>query len=155
MLPGTEYISFPFSPYYHRLSSFFSISIPLCGRILLFFFLTYTPEGYIITIVLVKGAVDMKCQCRYKSVPRTEEEKKALRSRLNRIIGQLGGIGNMIDDDRYCGDILIQISAAEKALHSLGRIIMKNHLDTCVTEQVKKGNTAIMDEVMELFDKLG
>lgn len=154
MLPGTEYISFPFSPYYHRLSSFFLFLFRYAAEYY-FFSLTYTPEGYIITIVLVKGAVDMKCQCRYKSAPRTEEEKKALRSRLNRIIGQLGGIGNMIDDDRYCGDILIQISAAEKALHSLGRIIMKNHLDTCVTEQVKKGNTAIMDEVMELFDKLG
>jgi DNA-binding FrmR family transcriptional regulator len=99
--------------------------------------------------------MEKDCQCRYKSVPRSEEEKKNLRTRLNRISGQLSGIGNMIDNDRYCGDILIQLSAAENALHSLGRIIMKNHLETCVTDQIKNGNTQIIDEVMELFDKLG
>lgn len=94
------------------------------------------------------------CPCRYKSVPRPEQEKTALKARLNRIIGQLGGIGNMIDDNRYCGDILIQIAAAEKALHSLGCSVMKNHLDTCVIEQIRSGNDGIMDEVMELFKRL-
>ena len=94
------------------------------------------------------------CMCRYKTKPRTAEEMTALKNRINRIIGQLGGIGNMIDDNRYCGDILIQISAVEKALQSLGCIIMKNHLETCVTEQIKSGNEEIMDEVMELFKRL-
>ena len=94
------------------------------------------------------------CMCRYKAKPRTEEETASLKKRINRIIGQLGGIANMIDDNRYCGDILIQISAVEKALQSLGCIIMKNHLETCVTEQIKNGNEKIMDEVMELFKRL-
>ncbi len=94
------------------------------------------------------------CMCRYKATPRTEDETAALKKRINRIIGQLGGIGNMIDDNRYCGDILIQISAVEKALQSLGCMIMKNHLETCVTEQIKNGNEEIMDEVMELFKRL-
>ncbi len=92
--------------------------------------------------------------CRYKNTPRTDEETIALKKRINRIIGQLGGIGNMIEDNRYCGDILIQISAVEKALQSLGFVIMKSHLETCVTEQIKDGNDKIIDEVMELFKKL-
>lgn len=92
--------------------------------------------------------------CRYKNTPRTEEERKLLQNRLNRIIGQLGGIKNMIDDNRYCGDILIQISAVESALKSLGYIIMQNHLETCVTEQIKSGNDEIIGEVMELFKRL-
>lgn len=92
--------------------------------------------------------------CRYKNTPRTEEEQKLLQNRLNRIIGQLGGIKNMIDDNRYCGDILIQISAVESALKSLGYIIMQNHLETCVTEQIKSGNDEIIGEVMELFKRL-
>lgn len=92
--------------------------------------------------------------CRYKNTLRTEEERKLLQNRLNRIIGQLGGIKNMIDDNRYCGDILIQISAVESALKSLGYIIMQNHLETCVTEQIKSGNDEIIGEVMELFKRL-
>lgn len=92
--------------------------------------------------------------CRYKNTPRTEEERKLLQNRLNRIIGQLGGIKNMIDDNRYCGDILIQISAVESALKSLGYIIMQNHLETCVTEQIKSGNDEIIGEVMELFKRI-
>ncbi len=91
---------------------------------------------------------------RKKSVPRTEEEQKQLQSRINRIIGQLNGIKNMIDDNRYCGDILIQISAAESALKSLGYVIMQNHLETCVMEQIKDGNREIMNEVMELFKRI-
>lgn len=60
----------------------------------------------------------------------------------------------MIDDNRYCGDILIQISAVESALKSLGYIIMQNHLETCVTEQIKSGNDEIIGEVMELFKRI-
>lgn len=59
----------------------------------------------------------------------------------------------MIDDNRYCGDILMQISAVESALKSLGYIIMQNHLETCVTEQIKSGNDEIIGEVMELFKR--
>ncbi|MGN0470534.1 MAG: metal-sensing transcriptional repressor [Acutalibacteraceae bacterium] len=91
--------------------------------------------------------------CHYKNTPRTEEEQKLLQNRINRIIGQLGGIKNMIDDNRYCGDILIQISAVESALKSLGYIIMQNHLETCVAEQIKNGNDEIIKEVMELFKR--
>ncbi len=79
---------------------------------------------------------------------------KALNDRLNRIIGQLGGIKNMINENRYCGDVLIQLSAAESALQNLGYMILKNHLETCVVESIKEGNSEILAEVIELMKKL-
>lgn len=96
------------------------------------------------------------CSCceRSKHTPRTSEELKTLYSRLNRIIGQLNGIKNMLDENRYCGDILIQLSAAEKALENFGYIILEDHLKTCVTENIKDGNDSILDETIELVKKL-
>lgn len=60
----------------------------------------------------------------------------------------------MISDNRYCGDILIQISAVEKALQSFGYIILEEHLKTCVVENVLSGNAEIMDETIDLVKKL-
>ena len=96
------------------------------------------------------------CHCceRTKNTPRSEEELKALNDRINRIIGQLGGIKNMINENRYCGDVLIQLSAAESALQNLGYMILKNHLETCVVESIKEGNSEILAEVIELMKKL-
>ena len=85
---------------------------------------------------------------------REERELKKLNSRINRIIGQLKGIQNMIDDNRYCGDILIQIGAVESALQALGYLILQEHMESCVVEEVRRGNTAIMSEAVELMKKL-
>ena len=92
--------------------------------------------------------------CRHKNTPRDEETLRQLHNRLNRIIGQLGGIKNMLDDNRYCGDILTQVSAVESALQNFGYIILQNHLNTCVVEEIQNGNTAILDEAVELIKKL-
>lgn len=97
---------------------------------------------------------DICACCRHKNTPRDAEEQKKLTSRINRIIGQLNGIQNMIDDNRYCGDILIQIGAVESALQGLGYLILQEHMETCVVEQVRQGNTAIMTEAVELMKKL-
>lgn len=95
------------------------------------------------------------CGCsHYKSVPRDAAQQKQLQNRINRIIGQLNGIRNMIGENRYCGDILIQIGAVESALQSLGYIILQEHMQSCVVEEVKKGNEAIMEEAIELIRKL-
>lgn len=95
------------------------------------------------------------CNCeRHKHTPRDEKQLKNLNDRLNRIIGQLGGIKGMIEDNRYCGDILVQISAVESALKSFGYIILEEHLKTCVVENVLKGNSAIMEETVDLVKKL-
>lgn len=92
--------------------------------------------------------------CNHKHTPRSEETVKVLQNRLNRMIGQLGGIKNMLDDNRYCGDILTQISAVESALQSFGYIVLKEHMETCVAEKVRNGDGEIMDETLELIKKL-
>lgn len=90
----------------------------------------------------------------YKHQPRDEEEVKQLKHRIHRITGQLNGIEKMLDENRYCGDILIQIAAVEKALESLGYIVLSNHLKTCVAQDVLDGKNETMDEVMEMIKKL-
>lgn len=95
-----------------------------------------------------------ECCCRHKETPRSEESRKTLENRINRIMGQLGGIKKMIDDNRYCGDILIQLSAAESALQNLGYIILKDHMETCVAEKIKSGDEDIIGETIELIRKL-
>lgn len=92
--------------------------------------------------------------CRYKSTARDPETLRLLQSRLNRMTGQLTGIKKMLDDNRYCGDILTQVAAVEAALQSFGYCILKEHMETCVVEQVQNGNTAIVDEAVELMRKL-
>ncbi len=92
--------------------------------------------------------------CRYKHTPRSEEAKKKLTNRLNRMIGQLGGIKKMVEEDRYCGDILMQVAAVESALQALGYVMLQDHMETCVVEEIQNGNTAIVDEAIELVKKL-
>ena len=92
--------------------------------------------------------------CRFKHTPRDAEKLKLLKNRLNRMIGQLSGIGNMLDDNRYCGDILTQISAVESALQSFGYIILQDHLETCVTEKIQSGDETVIAETVDLIKKL-
>ena len=89
----------------------------------------------------------------HKSTPRSEKELRLLQNRLKRMIGQLNGIGKMLDDNRYCGDILIQVAAVESALQSFGYLVLQDHLETCVVEEIQKGNTQIVDEAVELNKK--
>ena len=91
-----------------------------------------------------------KCNCK-KIKKRTEEEKKKLESRINRISGQLNGIKKMIDEDRYCDDILIQLSAIDKSIKSLANTILDDHIQSCVIDNVQKGNTEVLDEIVDLF----
>lgn len=92
--------------------------------------------------------------CRMKSTPRAEKELKQLKNRLNRIVGQLNGIGRMLDENRYCGDILTQVAAVESALQSFGYLVLQEHMETCVVEEIQKGNTAVVEEAVELVKKL-
>ncbi|MDE7358772.1 MAG: metal-sensing transcriptional repressor [Lachnospiraceae bacterium] len=99
-------------------------------------------------------ANDVCACCRHKGTPRDAREQKNLQNRINRIIGQLKGIQGMIEDNRYCGDVLIQIGAVESALQSLGYVILEEHMQTCVAEGVREGNTQILAEAVELMKKL-
>ena len=95
-----------------------------------------------------------KCEhCDDKKTIRTDEEKKRLMNRVNRLQGQLSGIKKMIEDDKYCGDILTQLLAVDKATKSLSNEILKRHLHTCVLEDIKDGDTEVLDELLELFKK--
>lgn len=94
------------------------------------------------------------CPCRHKAKERDMETLRSLQNRLSRIIGQLGGIQKMLDDNRYCGDILIQTAAAERALQGFSYLVLQEHLETCVAEELAKGNTAIVAEAVELIKKL-
>ena len=91
-------------------------------------------------------------QHRFK--PQDEAELRQMHNRLNRMVGQLNGVGRMLDENRFCGDILIQISAIDKALQSFGFMVLQSHIRSCVIEEVKSGNTEIMDEMIELMKRL-
>ena len=94
------------------------------------------------------------CCAKKKHTPRSEEEKKKLVNRVSRIEGQLKGIAKMIEEDRYCGDILIQLSAAEKALESFGYTILNAHLESCVKEDILAGKDEAIGETMELIKRI-
>ena len=89
-----------------------------------------------------------------KHTPRSESEKKKLVNRLSRMEGQLKGIAKMIEEDRYCGDVIIQISAVEKALQSFGYTLLSAHLDSCVKEDILSGKEEVIPETMELIKRL-
>lgn len=89
-----------------------------------------------------------------RTTHRTEEEKKNLTKRLNIIEGQVRGVNQMIADDRYCDDVLIQISAVIKSLQTLGNSILESHLKTCVAYDVQIGKLDILEDVMQLIKKL-
>ena len=92
-------------------------------------------------------------EVRYKHTPRSDALKRDVSRRINRAIGQLNGIRQMVDDDRYCGDVLTQLAAVESAVSAVSRIIMREHLETCVVERVQAGDTEVVDEVMDLLKK--
>ncbi|WP_304841872.1 metal-sensing transcriptional repressor [Dubosiella newyorkensis] len=89
-----------------------------------------------------------------KTVIRDEQDVRKLKNRLHRMMGQLSGIEKMIDENRYCGDILIQVGALESALQSFGYTLLDKHLHSCVVHEINNGNEKVLDEVMDLMKKL-
>ncbi len=81
------------------------------------------------------------------------EDKKKILKRLSVIEGQIRGISGMVNENRYCSDILIQISSAESALRSLSNNILENHMRTCIAEEIKKGNNEAIDEIMKIIKR--
>ncbi|MBO5982043.1 MAG: metal-sensing transcriptional repressor [Clostridia bacterium] len=93
-----------------------------------------------------------ECCCQKKK-HRSPEEVKALINRLNRIEGQVRGIKNMLENDEYCVDILNQISASQAALGSLASVLLEDHIQTCVAEGIKNGDTEIISELTSTIKK--
>ena len=94
------------------------------------------------------------CHCAVrKHTPRSDELKTDVSRRINRAVGQLNGIKAMVEEDRYCGDVLTQLAAVESAVKAISREVMQDHLETCVVERVQAGDTEVVDEVMGLLKK--
>ncbi|HEK9102298.1 metal-sensing transcriptional repressor [Bacillus pfraonensis] len=85
---------------------------------------------------------------------RSDKEKEQIMNRLKRIEGQVRGIQNMIENDRYCVDILVQISAINAAMKKVGMGILKNHTNHCVSNAIKEGNgDEAIEELMTVFER--
>lgn len=94
------------------------------------------------------------CKMCKKNKHRCEEEKQNIIKRLNVIEGQIRGIKQMVEDDRYCSDIIIQLSASMHSLKSLGNNMLKSHMKTCMVDNVKNDKLDIIDEVITLVEKI-
>jgi len=92
------------------------------------------------------------CDCKRKV--RDEEEYKDLIHRLNRIEGQIRGIRNMVEEDRYCVDILTHVSAIQSALNAFNKNLLSSHIKTCVVDDIKSGNEEVVDELCKTIQKL-
>ncbi|MBQ9327587.1 MAG: metal-sensing transcriptional repressor [Solobacterium sp.] len=92
------------------------------------------------------------CGVRHKQ--RTEEQKKDLIVRLKKAEGQIRGIEKMVEEDLYCPDILIQVSAVTSALNSFNKQLLAAHIRGCVTEDIKEGKEESIDELVNVLQKL-
>ena len=92
--------------------------------------------------------------CCHKTKHRSEEEYKTLINRLSRIEGQVRGVRKMVENDAYCVDILTQVSAIQAALNAFNRELLPNHIRTCVMDDIRNGNDAIVDELVQTLQKL-
>lgn len=95
----------------------------------------------------------LDCQsCRHKVRP--DSEKKALLNRCSRAEGQLRGIKRMIEEDVYCDDVLNQIAAAQSALSALSRILLEQHMKSCLVDRIQNNDESVIDELMSTINKL-
>ena len=92
--------------------------------------------------------------CSHKTKERSQEEYKNLLNRLNRIEGQIRGLKNMVEKDAYCTDILVQVAAANAALNSFSKVLLANHMRTCVVDDIRAGKDGTIDELVATIQKL-
>lgn len=85
---------------------------------------------------------------------RNESERRDLMNRLKRIEGQVRGLQRMLEEDAYCPDILTQASAVNSAINSFCRVLLTNHLRTCVAEDIRAGHDEAVDELADTLQKL-
>ncbi len=85
---------------------------------------------------------------------RTDTQKKQLLHRLRRIEGQVRGIQAMIEQDAYCNDILIQSAAVNAAMNAFNKVLLENHIRSCVARDLRDGKDEVLDELMATLQKL-
>ncbi len=126
--------------------------------------MTNTPGEYIIKIPHggIRQEAEMKemsentaCpHCSERKKKRTAEEQNALLRRLKLAEGQIRGIQKMVEEDAYCPDILIQVSAVSAALNSFNRELLACHIRSCVSEDIRNGRDEAIDEFVKVMQKL-
>ena len=94
------------------------------------------------------------CCATGKHKDRTDEEVRRLTHRLSRVEGQIRGRKEMLKNDAYCIDILVQVSAATAALNSFSKELLSTHIKTCVAENIRSGNNEVVDELVCVLQKL-
>jgi len=111
------------------------------------------PDSIINSSYGAETAEEDVSSCCHKKV-RSDKEIKDLMNRLSRIEGQIRGIKRMLEEDAYCIDIINQVSAANCALNSFTKVILANHIKSCVAEDVKEGSEEKLDELVRTLQKL-
>lgn len=97
----------------------------------------------------------MSCDnCNKKTKIRDDKEYKSLMNRLKRIEGQVRGVESMLEADAYCVDILVQVQAITSALNSFNKVLLGNHIKSCVADNIRNGNDEVIDELVETVQKL-
>ena len=102
----------------------------------------------------MENPIEPGCGCCPKTKIRSEQEYKSLVRRLNRIEGQIRGIHKMVDEDRYCVDILTQVSAVQSALNAFTKELLNQHVHSCVVDDIRAGNDEVVDELCGLLQKV-
>lgn len=97
-----------------------------------------------------------KCSAEHSAKTKVREDKeyKDLINRLKRIEGQVRGIEGMVENDAYCTDIITQVAAASKALNSFAKVLLANHIKTCVTDDIRAGKDETVDELLDVLQKM-
>ena len=101
-----------------------------------------------------QAAESAACPACEKHTERSAESKKALKTRLRRIEGQIRGLENMVEKDAYCPDILIQVSAVSNALNSFSRQLLSAHIRGCVRRDIQAGDDSTIEELCSVLQKL-
>lgn len=89
-----------------------------------------------------------------KTTNRQEELKKKIINRLNKIEGQIRGLKNMIEEDSYCDDILTQISASKGALNGVSKLVLENHMKTCLVRDIRENKEETIDELLITIERM-
>ena len=94
------------------------------------------------------------CGCCGKTTDRTQDERKKLIHRLNRIEGQIRGIRGMLEKDAYCTDILVQSAAVNAAVNAFNKELLASHIRGCVARDIREGKDEVIDELVATLQKL-
>lgn len=92
--------------------------------------------------------------CAHRTKKRSEKEYKDLMNRLKRIEGQVRGVQRMLEEDAYCPEILVQVSAVNCALNSFNKALLASHIRSCVAEDIREGKDGTVDELVAVLQKL-